>query len=321
MVGIVLASHGKFAEGIMQSGSMVFGDQENVAAVTLMPSEGPDDFWKKLEDAVASFDDQTEVLFLVDLWGGTPFNQSSAFADGHDSWAIVTGLNLPMLIQAYTARFDAAKTAHDVATECFIEGRKGVRVKPESLVPQPKKKAAAASADAAVMTGNGEPMDIVHARIDSRLLHGQVAMYWSKAVDCNRIIVVSDAVAHDDLRKSLITQAAPPGIKANVTTIAQMAKVYKDPRFGGVKAFLIFENPEDALALVEAGVPLKHINVGSLAHSAGKTMVSQAIAVSEEDVNAFIALRDDGITFDTKKVPTDNSEDLFKLIEENHMMP
>ena len=43
MVGIVLASHGKFATGIQQSGSMVFGDQENVAAVTLMPSEGPDE--------------------------------------------------------------------------------------------------------------------------------------------------------------------------------------------------------------------------------------------------------------------------------------
>lgn len=49
MVGIVLASHGKFATGIQQSGSMVFGDQENVAAVTLMPSEGPDDFRKPLQ--------------------------------------------------------------------------------------------------------------------------------------------------------------------------------------------------------------------------------------------------------------------------------
>lgn len=50
MVGIILASHGKFAEGIFQSGSMIFGDQANVKACTLMPSEGPDDIrkrWKK----------------------------------------------------------------------------------------------------------------------------------------------------------------------------------------------------------------------------------------------------------------------------------
>ena len=43
MVGIILASHGSFADGIFQSGEMIFGQQENVAHVTLMPSEGPDD--------------------------------------------------------------------------------------------------------------------------------------------------------------------------------------------------------------------------------------------------------------------------------------
>ncbi len=38
MVGIILASHGNFAEGILQSASMIFGEQENVKAVTLAPS-------------------------------------------------------------------------------------------------------------------------------------------------------------------------------------------------------------------------------------------------------------------------------------------
>lgn len=326
MVGIVLASHGEFAKGIKQSGSMVFGDQENVAAVTLMPSEGPEDFKKKLQDAIATFDDQDEVLFLVDLWGGTPFNQCSGLAaDGHDSWAIVTGLNLPMLIEAYTGRLSMG-TAHEIATNIFIEGRRGVRVQPESL--QPKKKGGASGAASAAnqslpegtVVGDGQ-MKLVHVRIDSRLLHGQVATNWARSVGCNRIIVVSDPVAHDELRKTLITQAAPPGVKANVTTIAQFAKCYNDPRFGDVKALVLFENPEDALACVESGVKIDHINVGSLAHSAGKTMISQAIAVSEQDVRAFLDLRDLGVTFDTKKVPTDGSDDLFELITKNHMMP
>ena len=48
MVGIILASHGEFANGILQSGSMIFGEQENVKAVTLMPSEGPDDIKEQL---------------------------------------------------------------------------------------------------------------------------------------------------------------------------------------------------------------------------------------------------------------------------------
>ena len=51
MVGIILASHGSFADGIFQSGEMIFGQQENVAHVTLMPSEGPDDIRAKMEEA------------------------------------------------------------------------------------------------------------------------------------------------------------------------------------------------------------------------------------------------------------------------------
>lgn len=323
MVGIVLASHGEFAKGIKKSGAMVYGEQQNVEAVSLMPSDGPDDFRKKLERAVKKLDNQDEVLFLVDLWGGTPFNQSSAYAEEHEKWAIVTGLSLPVLIEAYTARFDESATAHDIAKRAVVEGQNGVRVKPESLQP----KAQAQTAPAAVpaipegsVVGNGQ-MEIAHVRIDSRLLHGQVATNWAKNVGCNRIIVVSDSVAHDKMRKTLITQAAPPGVKANVTTIANMIRCYKDPRFGGCKALILFENPEDALAVQKGGVPLKHINVGSLAHSAGKTMLNKTISVDETDVCAFLDLQKEGVTFDTKQVPTASSDDLFELIKKNHMMP
>ena len=105
MVGIILASHGEFANGILQSGAMIFGDQVDVKAVTLQPSEGPDDLKAKMEAAIATFENQDEVLFLVDLWGGTPFNQANGLIAGHeDKWAIVTGLNLPMLIETYASR-------------------------------------------------------------------------------------------------------------------------------------------------------------------------------------------------------------------------
>lgn len=66
-------------EGIFQSGSMIFGDQANVKACTLMPSRRPRRYsQRKMEEAIAGFENQDEVLFLVDLWGGTPFNQASA---------------------------------------------------------------------------------------------------------------------------------------------------------------------------------------------------------------------------------------------------
>ena len=70
---------------------MVFGDQPSVAVVSLEPSMGPDDFRAKVEEAIASFEDQEQVLFLVDLWGGTPFNQISG-----SSRAMIPGLSSPV---------------------------------------------------------------------------------------------------------------------------------------------------------------------------------------------------------------------------------
>ena len=116
MIGMILASHGDFAKGIFQSGGMIFGEQEKVQVVTLEPSAGPDSFRAELEKAIATFDKEDEILFLVDLWGGTPFNQANTLLDGNeDKYAIVTGLNLPMLLEAYGARM-SMETSHEVAS-------------------------------------------------------------------------------------------------------------------------------------------------------------------------------------------------------------
>lgn len=320
MVGIILATHGDFATGILQSGSMIFGDQPNVKAVTLQPSEGPNDIKAKMEEAIASFDDPEQVLFMVDLKGGTPYNQANGLIDGHeDKWAIVAGLNLPMLLEAYGARMGDV-TAQEVATQIITSAKDGVQVTPESLAPQteaPVAQAAAAPQGAipeGTVLGDGH-IEYVLARIDSRLLHGQVATAWTKTTKPTRIIVVSDAVAHDDLRKKLIQEAAPPGVKANVVPVDKMIEVAKDPRFGDTKALLLFETPQDALRAIEGGVDIKELNIGSMAHSAGKVAVNKVLSLGKEDVTTFEALQAKGIGFDVRKVPTDSKENMDEIVK------
>lgn len=321
-IGIVIASHGEFAAGIKQSGSMIFGEQEKVQAVTFMPNEGPDDLRAKIEAAIATFDAEDEVLVLADLWSGSPFNQASAVmgANPERKVAIITGLNLPMLIQAYTERMmDASAGVEQVAANIIKEAKAGIKALPEELNPAEESATPAeAGVNAAAIpegtvVGDGK-IKINLARIDSRLLHGQVATAWTPDSKANRIIVVSDAVAKDDMRKTLITQAAPPGVKANVVPIKKMIEVAKDPRFGETKALLLFETPQDALAAIEGGVPVETLNVGSMAHSTGKTMLNSVLSVNKDDVAAFEKLRDLGVKFDVRKVPNDSKSDLFALI-------
>ena len=318
MVGIIIASHGEFAAGIKQSGSMIFGEQEKVESVVFMPSEGPEDLQRKLQEAIAKVDSE-EILFLVDLWGGSPFNQANKlFEEAPEKRAIVAGLNLPMLIEAYASRFTMT-TAHEIAKAITPTAIDGVKVGPEELQPKAEVTESTQAAPQGeipegTVLGNGK-IEFVLARIDTRLLHGQVATNWTKATHPNRIIVVSDSVSKDELRKKLIEQAAPPGVRAHVIPLDKLVQVYNDPRFGDTKALLLFETPQDALAVIEKGVEIPELNIGSMAHSVGKVQINNVLSLDQEDVEVYKKLRDLGVKFDVRKVSNDSPSDLFKLIE------
>lgn len=323
-IGIIIASHGKFAEGIHQSGSMIFGEQEKVQVVTFMPNEGPDDLYGHFNNAISQFDADDEILVLADLWSGSPFNQASRVAGENPDrkMAIITGLNLPMLIQAYTERLmDAGAGVEQVAANIIKESKDGIKALPEELNPVEKTAATEkvvnalqGAIPAGTVIGDGK-LKINLARIDTRLLHGQVATAWTPASKANRIIVASDEVAQDDLRKQLIKQAAPGGVKANVVPISKLIEASKDPRFGNTHVLILFQNPQDALRAVEGGVEIEELNVGSMAHSTGKTMVNNVLSMDKEDVATFEKLRDLGVKFDVRKVPNDSKKNLFDLIQ------
>ena len=313
MVGIILATHGEFAEGILQSGTMIFGEQENVKAVTLHPSDSPESLKERMLSAIATFDNQNEILFLVDLWGGTPFNQANTLCGEHPNWAIVAGLNLPMLIEAYSSRL-SMDSAKQVATAIIESAQEGIRTTVEiAAKPQVNNQQSNTIPEGTVL-GDGK-LKIVLARVDSRLLHGQVATSWTKATNPNRIIVVSDSVAKDELRKKLIEEAAPPGVKANVVPIKKIIQVAHDPRFGNTKALLLFENPEDVLRALDGGVDIETLNVGSMAHSVGKVMVNKVLSMSAEDVDAFEKLKAKNVKFDVRKVPNDSNDNMDELLK------
>lgn len=98
--------------------------------------------------------------------------------------------------------------------------------------------------------------NILLTRIDNRLIHGQVATQWSGTLGANLILVANDKVAKDKMRQGLMDMAAPAGAQTRYFTIQKTIDVIHKaaPR---QKIFIIVETPEDALKLVEGGVPIK----------------------------------------------------------------
>lgn len=158
-------------------------------------------------------------------------------------------------------------------------------------------------------------MKIVLARIDDRLIHGQVVTVWAKETRCNRIIVVSDEVERDSLRKTLLVQVAPPGIKAHVITVEKMINIYKDPKYDGFKALLLFTNPLEVLKVIEGGVEIKSVNIGGMSFKEGKKQITPVISVDNTDIEAFKRLNEKGIELEIRKVAADNKVNLVSKIE------
>ncbi len=154
--------------------------------------------------------------------------------------------------------------------------------------------------------------NIVLARIDNRLIHGQVATQWNSYVGGNLILVANDEVASNKMRQNLMDMAAPAGVATRYFTLQKTIDVIHKAA-ARQHIFLVIETPEDALALVEGGVPIKSLNIGNMHMSEGKRQVATSVAVDDKDVAAFKKLQELGVELVIQRVPTTAVEDSDKL--------
>jgi len=167
----------------------------------------------------------------------------------------------------------------------------------------------------AIKIGGERKLDIRLARIDDRLIHGQVATTWAKQTGINRIIVVSDEAARDQLRKFLLLEAAPPGIISNVIPTAKFLEVFDQGLLQNQKIMLLFTNPQDVEILLRGGLKLHSLNIGGMRFTAGKRMITNFVSIDDQDVEAFRYIHSQGVELEVRKVPTDRKVHLMDLLE------
>jgi len=313
-IAIVIGTHGWAAEQLLKTAEMLLGEQENVGWIDFVPGENAETLIEKYTAQLEKLDTRSGVLFLVDTWGGSPFNAASRIVVDKEHHEVVAGVNIPMLVETLMARDD--NPSFDELVALAVEtGREGVNALKAQPVEKPAPVAAAVkAATPAKPMGPNDYMIIGLARIDDRLIHGQVATRWTKETNVKRIIVVSDEVAADTVRKTLLTQVAPPGVTAHVVDVAKMIRVYNNPKYAGERVMLLFTNPTDVERVVEGGVNITSVNIGGIAFRQGKTQVNNAISVDEKDIEAFKKLNARGIELEARKVSTDQKLKMMDLI-------
>ncbi|MBN6044990.1 PTS mannose transporter subunit IIAB [Citrobacter sp. ku-bf4] len=315
-IAIVIGTHGWAAEQLLKTAEMLLGEQENVGWIDFVPGENAETLIEKYNAQLAKLDTRNGVLFLVDTWGGSPFNAASRIVVDKEQYEVIAGVNIPMLVETLMARDDNPGFDELVAlaVETGREGVKALKAKPVDKAAPAPVAAAPKAVDPAKPMGPNDYMQIGLARIDDRLIHGQVATRWTKETNVTRIIVVSDEVAADTVRKTLLTQVAPPGVTAHVVDVAKMIRVYNNPKYAGERVMLLFTNPTDVERIVEGGVKITSVNIGGMAFRQGKTQVNNAISVDEKDIEAFNKLNARGIELEARKVSTDQKLKMMDLI-------
>ncbi len=124
MTNIVIVSHGRLAEALVEAAGMIAGAQERLKAVSILPGESPEALEDRLSAALRTGPGQ-ETLVLLDLLGGTPCNVALRRLRHNPHLEAVTGVSLPMLLELLTSHPDAP--AAELARLAAQAGQDAVR--------------------------------------------------------------------------------------------------------------------------------------------------------------------------------------------------
>ena len=106
MYGVIVATHGNYASGLKSTIKLVCGEMENLRTVDYVAEMSVTDLEKKYEEAMEELKAYDKIIFLTDIFGGTPFNRAAMKYAGNDNVKILAGVNFTLVYSALTADSD-----------------------------------------------------------------------------------------------------------------------------------------------------------------------------------------------------------------------
>ncbi len=156
-------------------------------------------------------------------------------------------------------------------------------------------------------------MSVVLARVDDRLVHGQVLVGWGSALRPEEIMVCSDEIAASDWEKELLESSGTDSIQVRVLGTTEAASYLKElPEERRV--FVLAEKPDCFLELVKLGLKIDRLNLGGMHYEDGKRRVTDYLYVDDHDVEVLRRLHELGIALQAQDVPGSRPVDVAKAL-------
>ncbi len=128
-VGIIIVAHTDYAAALLRTTEFILGPLGDCTSISVDVAFAVSETVQRLNDAAKMLDKGAGVLILTDMFGGTPTNLSLALLKTHRV-EVVTGVNLPMILKAFSARALPLRELAELVAEA---GRNGIVVAGEVL--------------------------------------------------------------------------------------------------------------------------------------------------------------------------------------------
>ncbi len=143
------------------------------------------------------------------------------------------------------------------------------------------------------------------ARVDNRLVHGQIIETWLPYSNAQTIIVGNNQLARDELQQEIIKLAVPYGVEISFSSIAGMPEQINKMEHSKSEQeiFLLFYCCQDAKAAFESGVGFCALNIGNIHYTPGRHQICDHIALDQQDLYCLRYLENQGVRLDFRCVP------------------
>ena len=101
---IILAAHGNLSIEMKNTAEMIFGKLKKCSTITFVPGENTETLKSKFNELINNFNKDENILIIVDLFGGSPYNAAFEIAMENSNIEILTGLSVPMLLDILAQR-------------------------------------------------------------------------------------------------------------------------------------------------------------------------------------------------------------------------
>lgn len=146
--------------------------------------------------------------------------------------------------------------------------------------------------------------NVVLARVDDRLIHGQVVSGWIPAYSINHLIIIDDEIARNKLTKRVLKASAPSSVQFHIYSTSQAAEILQKPiEDKKEKIMILTKTPLVFLRLAELGCIFSAINLGGMGMYEGREPYFRNISCTKEEANAFCELKELGTDLFYQLVP------------------